>query len=446
MDKKFIYIAAGGLLIVIILIIALVSSGGKKTTTTAKTNTLTVWDYHNQKSAYDQIINSFQQDRNLKVQYITKNPATYLDDAVNAIAAGTGPDVMIVPANILPSFKDKLVQMPPNGFADPANKLNDIEGYQRLYPSVVSNDNIFNNQIYGAPMSIDYLKLYVNPAIINQALNEYYDTHSLAGGAAFSNQIFTLNTWDSLVNTVKFVTKKSGNKINRSAIALGTSDNIPVSNDILTAIMMQNGAKMTSDDLSTAQFHTKQNTLFAVDYPGTNALKFYTSFADPESPNYTWNSSEPDAVRAFAEGKTAMLIDYGSAVGEIANITPNLTYQVLDLPQITETQNPINIASYDTFVVTKSSADPLMAWRFIKKCIDPLYTSSALYYTKQKNVINNNDPNFQILISWYNPDPTKVEALFKDIIAQVNKGNNPQTAIDGAAGQVTTLLGKLKTP
>jgi hypothetical protein len=45
---------------------------------------------------------------------------------------------------------------------------------------------------------------------------------------------------------------------------------------------------------------------------------------------------------------------------------------------------------------------------------------------------------------WYNPNTVKVEQIFRTAIQQVNDGKDAQTALDGAAGQITTLLGKLK--
>jgi len=42
--------------------------------------------------------------------------------------------------------------------------------------------------------------------------------------------------------------------------------------------------------------------------------------------------------------------------------------------------------------------------------------------------------------SWYNPEPTKVEEIFRDAASATLDGQNPQTVLEGAAAQVTNLL------
>ena len=61
MDKKFLFIAGGGLLVVVILVIVLIAINGKKTTTVkpVKKNTFLIWDYNNEKTAYDPIIGAW---------------------------------------------------------------------------------------------------------------------------------------------------------------------------------------------------------------------------------------------------------------------------------------------------------------------------------------------------------------------------------------------------
>lgn len=449
MDKKFLFIVGGGLLVILILIIVLVITSKPKSgqTKVVKDNTITIWDYKNEKSAFDPSITSFQRSNDIKIQYVQKNPASYIEDTVSAIAAGNGPDIWIVPNNLLPKIKDKLVPMPAKRIADEEEKKDDLEVYKDTFPFAVSQDSIFDNKVYAMPIAIDTLKLYINSQIMTVVEDEYRQAHQYNEDDNVRRMIQEgPKTWDDLVNLVKLTTKKTGDKIDRSAIAMGTSDNITNASDILTLIMMQNGTKMTSDDFSTAQFHTSQNLYSNVSYPGKKSLDFYASFADPKNANYTWNNSMQDSVRAFAEGKTAMMIDYSSAQEKINNINAGLFYRVIDIPQIRETQNPVNFAEYDTIVVPKTADNPDMAWSLI---IDMTTTDLGNPYrdiTKKSIAQAKYLEDKQALTakSWYNPDPTKTEEIFKTMIKQANEGKDTQTALDGAAGQITTLLGKLK--
>ena len=159
-----------------------------------------------------------------------------------------------------------------------------------------------------------------------------------------------------------------------------------------------------------------------------------------------------DSLHAFAQGKTAMMIDYSSQKDAIKAINSNVRFEVIPVPQITETKNPVNYASYLTFTVTKAAKNSDLAWDFVNFITGRTYASAYRTETKKvsarmDNIINASDIVSQEVTtaqSWYKPDPDKANQIFLDMIKQVNEGKNSQTAIENAASQITTLLGKLK--
>jgi len=453
-NKKFLIIGIGALLLIVLVILFAVSScNKKKTSNQTGSNTLTIWSLDDDKSSFDQIINDFQKSNNIKINYVKKDSKTYLNDALNDIAAGKGPDVWAIPNDWLPQYHDKLVAMPDGKLADSKTKKSDVEVYKDSFPTVVSQDNIIGDKIYGMPLSIDALSLYYNTDIFANVLSAYQRAHQDEDNSAIRRILNNgPKNWDEFVQAVKLITEKSGNDVSQSAVAMGAPDNVNQSVDILTLLMLQDGAKMTSDDLSTAQFHTKQNVFGGQDFPGTKALDFYASFANSQNENYTWNSSMPDALHAFAEGKTAMMLDYTGVQSQVKNINGQLQFQVIPLPQIKETQNPVNYVSYLTFTVTKASKNSDLAWNFItfltNKDNSSIYRSNTRKPPALLASIQNasQDTVTQILTaqSWYKPDPEKADSIFQNMIKQVNEGKNSQTAIENAASQITTLLGKIQ--
>ena len=441
-NKKFLLIAGGAFVLFVIAIILVVtlSSKGKKTPTVSPGTTLTFWNLTDEKSAFDQVINDFSDAHNIKIEYSKKEPAEYLNEALNEIAAGRGPDILAVPNDWLPKYHDKLVAMPDGKIANKKAKKTDLDVYKETFPAVAAQDNIIADKIFGMPLSIDTLGLYYNSDILSEAWTAYRRAHQDEDTSALS-RIFSEGpkNWDEFSRAVKIITL--------SAAALGTADNIDESVDILTLMMLQNGAQMVSDDLSTAQFHTENHQFGDIAYPGTKALEFYASFANPKSENYTWNNSLPEAVRAFAEGKTAMLIDYQSKEADIKRINPKLSFSRINVPQIRETQNPVNYASYLTYTVTRAAKNPDLAWDFIIQMTDKNYANQYRSLTRKPTAllanIDASDPIYTAK-SWYKPDPDKADEAFKEMIKQVNSGKNAQTAIEGCASQITTLLGKLK--
>lgn len=444
MDKKFIFIVGGGLVLVIVLIVVIVllNKKGEDIERPVADNTFIIWDYNNEKAAYDKIMTGFQNENNVKVIYESKPEETYLEDAVNAIAANNGPDIMIVPNEIMPEFRNKLVAMPDGSMANPGMKKDDLESYRDSYIRAISDCNIIDNKIYALPMNVDSLKMFVNKAWFNARLNEYRLANPRGSDDETMQSIIQagIPTWDDFVTIVKFFTKKNGDKITSPVAAIGTSDNVTQAPDLLTLVMMQYGAQMVSDDLSTALFHTKQNIFSNIDYPGTKALEFYASFADSQSLNYTWNSDQGDPIRAFAEQKTPILFEYSSAKSEIGLISPNLAYAEFNIPQIRETKNIVDYTHFDNLVVPKSTVNADLAWKFVFYATDAI--KSINYYIITSKV--RPDKGLGTAKYWYNPNTVKFDEIFRTMIKQVNEKKNTQTAMDGAGGQITTLLGKLK--
>ena len=453
-NKKVILIALGVLFAFILLfVIAMVGIGcnNKKTQTGLKT--LTLWDFTNDKESFNEILKEFSDAKDVKINYVAKNQNEYLNEALNEIAAGKGPDIWTIPNNWLPKYHDKLVPMPKNSIADSKNQKTDTDVYRETYPGIVSSDNIINEQVYGVPLSIDTLHLFYNAEMLGLVEQEYIKNHLDDNNSEIS-LIFSNGpkNWDEFVKIVRLATQRSGDKITASAAAFGTPG-ITNASDIQTLLMMQNGAKMTSDDLSTAQFNTAQNVFGGEQFPGTQALKFYTSFADPKSENYTWNPELGDSLRAFAEGKTAMAFGYLGQKQDIARINPNLRYETLAVPQIKETTNPVSYASYPVYTVTKAAKNPALAWQFLLYLTEPstadVYRSISKKPLATMSRIKDSDESFAAQAknaqSWFMPEPTKTVEILNTMIKQVNDKVDPQTAIDGAASQITTLLGKLKT-
>ncbi len=443
MDRKFIYVVIGGAVIAVILLIILIatSCNGEE----PKTKELTFWSFSEEKKVFEKIISDFQQQKDIKINFVKKDSKDYLTESLNEIASGNGPDIWEIPNDWLPKYHNNLVTMPEGKIADSRNKKTDFEVYQDTFYPVASQDNIIQDKIYGMPLFIDTLGLYYNPSIFSEARKEYSRSHPNENISAIS-KIFSQGpkNWHEFAQISQIITQKSGQNITLSGAALGRADNVHSSVDILTLMMLQNGAQMVSEDQTNAQFHTAFNKFDGQSYPGTKALEFYTSFANSQSDNYSWNESMPESIRAFAESKAAMIIDYKNQQEEIALINSDLNYQIIDVPQVKETRNPINFASYNTFTVTKASKNSELAWDFI---IFLTGQQNARYFTETKktSAIKSDDETQPALTaqSWYKPDPQNSDEIFSSMIAEVNNGQNPQTAIEGAAAQITNLLKKL---
>src|SRR3989304_10356760 len=151
---------------------------------------------------------------------------------------------------------------------------------------------------------MDSLSLYVNNSLLSSKFSQYMKDHTVLNYNDMKESIGNVPVnWDQLTEQIK--------AYGQNVIALGGGNNIESSSEILIAMMLQQGAQMTSDDKSTATFQTALNLINETAYPGTQALKFYTSFAQSGQQNYTWPNNQ-NSLQAFKDEKLMMMIDYRS--------------------------------------------------------------------------------------------------------------------------------------
>lgn len=420
--------------------------------------TLTIWRLFDDEEVFAPIIKDFQTDyKHVKINYVKKDYTEYEEKTVDALAADEGPDIWMVKNDWMPRHYKKLTPMP-DGLLSEKTQKSDLEIYKDTYAPVAANDSIIDDKIYGVPLSVDTLALLYNTDIFREERRNLEDQKKI--GKEDKSLEDPPATWEEVIKYTKLLTKKEGDKISRAGIALGTANNVAQATDILYALMLQNNTSMISSDKKSATFNLSsvKQTGEPV-YPGTQALDFYTSFANPKKETYSWNNSMPNSVEAFKQGKTAMIIDYAYQKNKIEQDTPNLNFQVAPLPQIKGVTEATDYASYWIETVTKKCQHPEMAWRFLTyaasrglrdytqatKRPSPLKVKPDRVPEVTKRVENKASTfDFQVnsAKSWYKGRyPKKVDQASYDMIENVIVHGQPlQTAIDTAAAQVTKLL------
>jgi ABC-type glycerol-3-phosphate transport system substrate-binding protein len=444
LDKRY-YILGGLLVLLLIVFVAfLVSRKGNTRPKGPTTNTITIWGSYDTEENFADIFRDYQsENKNVEIKYVKKDPATFENDSINAFAAGTGPDIWIIPNNWLPKHHDKLAVLGEKKL-DPKGKKTNDEVYKNTFLPVAYQDNVLNGQVYGIPLFVDSLSLFYNSNLFDDKYEAYAQAHRGTDNSEV-RKIFNNppKTWEELNNFIKYY--------GPGAIAMGGARNIENSSDILIALMLQSGAKMTSEDQGAAIFQTSANAFFDTPYPGTKALRYYASFATPGDPNYSWdNGNSQSDYKAFLEGKVAMMINWSRRANDMKKETGK-TPEVTSLPQIKDTNHPLDLASYQTLTVPKSSKNIEAAWDLILYMTNPAKATTYLSLTKLPSSLKSRvegstnyiDIQNQYATSWYNPDPAKITGIFQKAIEQTLGGDNPQTVLEGAAAQITELLRSL---
>lgn len=434
-NKKLMVILVGGIAILVfltlILILRNVGSGGNIGPRVA----IEFWGVFDDRTDFDKVIRDFQaQNPNITVVYRQFSFEDYEKEVVNALAGGIGPDVWMIHHTWLPKHIDKLLPLPDkiSGLDQPLMTFRD---FQDQFVEVAVEDLTADGQIYSIPLYVDTLALYYNRDLFNDA------------GITLPPK-----NWEEFNDAVEQLTKldASGNII-QSGAAIGTSGNINRSTDMLMALMLQSGVRMTDTDNASATFAKPVNNTAV----GEVALRYYTDFANPNARTYAWNGSQHYSVDAFTEGKVAMMFNYSHQADILNQKSARLNYSVTSIPQISETDIR-NYANYWAVAVSKKSLATDQAWRFVSYLASKEGTSSYLVQTMRPSArrdiidLQKNDLRLGVFASqaltaksWYQIDNSPIESIFAEMIDDVNFGRlSVREALQNAEAEVNVLMGR----
>lgn len=478
-------------LLLILISVALVSglsgcSSSNNTSTAPSKVTLYWWRPNTDAGTetLEEIKSGYESENsNVKIEIVTKDIRTYFEEIDAALKAHTtvenAPDIISLPAENLPAWTTALEPAPDNLFEadlDEKKKTGKTtsELTAELFEPSVAKSVTFNGadgtaKIYGLPMAVDNLALYINTPLTEKAAEnmatESKGKISSEEIKATKNKITTAPaTWQDLVEIVPYLKIQSGETLSQASIAIGTADNTERSYDILSAIMMQNGTKLTSDDLSAATFNQTQTSSVGSITPGEQALKFYLRFADTSDPVYGWNNDISDSsLNAFINGQTAMMIHYASAYSTIVNKAPALkrSINVAPLPQIVDPTIPTNANKLKTTARMWVEAAPnaksdtrrrATAWKFIRYITSKSGVSAYLSAMMLPSALQGQTgkAKFEAFANqktyadvWYKgSQPDEVDTSFISLIAQARSGGSLKDALDKANSDISTILQK----
>lgn len=424
--QQIIIIGAGVLLVAVVLVAVFLNLRGSGPGGAAFT--LKIWGIDG-KDALSDALNGYKASHPLAALEYTQIPETnYYATVLDALASGQGPDVFYIGNHALPKYKNKIVPADPSRFPNFT-----LSNFRELFPSAPEEDFISGGQIYASPLYLDTLALLYNRDLFDQA-----------------GIVAAPKNWNEFQADVAMLRQVSSNgQIMRAAAAIGSTEKtVDAGMDLLELLMLQNGAKMTNDDLSSALFATGAN---GVD-PGAAAFNFYLQFANASSPYYTWNDGQPSSIDSFAGGKTAMIFNYQSAFASIKKKSPFLNFAVAPMLQPAGSA-AVSYPRYYGLAVSKQSQNQGWAWDFIIYLTTN--TDSATMYkgvhppalrseiAKKMNDLDLGVFTKQALTarSWYQIDDAQVARIMNGAVQAVLSGaTDSKTALGQAQGQISQLM------
>lgn len=294
---------------------------------------LVVWGLWQNSADMGGIVAAFQESTGVTVEYKkVASVADYERRLLEALAEKRGPDVFVIHHTWVESKRALLSPAPAS--------VIDERALREEFVEVVADDLMREGQIYALPVSVDTLALYYNK-----------DQLSAAGMAR------PPRTWDEVQRAVEQLTAITRfGTIERSALALGTAANVNRAADILQLLFVQSGLAISDSE---------SGHISLIGDVGERALTFYTDFANKSKQVYTWDLQQDYSLDAFAEGDTAMMINYSYHIPTIKAKNPRLDFAIAPLPQIADS-GTANFASYWPYAVSQQSALPEVAWQFVR--------------------------------------------------------------------------------
>ncbi len=389
-------------IVAIFLIFTFIISSGfgcklpsSKEVQSTKPITIDYWGVYDDSDAFSEIIASYNALHPfVTINYTKMLPEEYEEKLIDAMAEDRGPDIFRVQSTWLPDYQSKLTPLPPT--TKIAHMVKEGTLKKKVVPKVIESksltlkelkekyvDTVYKDvvmaakdkngeslgqKIYGLPLAMDTMVMYYNKDLLNNA-----------------GIISPPEYWDkSFQEAVKKLTKQNnkGNII-QAGVAMGGSDNIERSEDILSLLMMQNGAIMMNED-KRVMFHKIPENL--THHPGVGALEFYSDFSNPGKEVYSWSSKMPNSLTAFSQGNLAIMFGYAYHLPIIRTRAPKLNFDIAKMPQI-ENNPIINHPNYWVEVVSAKSDHVDEAWDFIQFMNEPKQIKKYLEKTQKPTAL-----------------------------------------------------------
>lgn len=456
-------------IIILLLIFSFLMTSGfgckladKKTREAMRPVTLNYWRVWDGPDAFEEIFAAYNKLHPfVTINYRKLRYDEYENELLNALAEDRGPDIFSIHNTWIKKYQSKIAPLPPTiTMAYPitkgaikkevipelrTNRSLSVKDLKNNFVDVVYKDavslrqeektNKYEEKIYGLPLFVDTLAMYYNKDLFNNA--------GIAQPPAYWSAEFQ--------EDVKKTTKQDGRgEIIQSGAALGGSNNIERSSDILAVLMMQNGSTMM-DESGTVMFDRIPSTFKDQKYnPGLEALHFYADFANPAKEVYSWNKNLDNSLAMFVQGKLAMMFGYSYHLATIKAQAPKLNFGITKLPQI-EGNTPVNFANYWVETVSNKSQNQNEAWDLIQFMTKAEQVESYLNKSKRptalRALINEqiNDDEIGIFAeqvltakSWYRGlDSSAMEKIFAEMIDNtVAGGDKIDNPINLAASKI----------
>jgi multiple sugar transport system substrate-binding protein len=399
------------------------NSGGSSTVQ------LTLWGSLPAEQIQKYLSDLSQQGTGVNLNYIQKRADSMETELVSALARGQGPDLLLLPQDLVVPQSDKFFVIPFDNYSERAFRDSFVqEGELFLTPTGV----------IGLPFSLDPMIMYWNRTLFTNA--------GIAKPPASWVDFYAL--------APKLVKKDENGNIIQSLIAFGETRNVTHASEAYSLLALQAGTPIVWRNQGSFESALKAQVGSFV--PAEEALAFFTEFSNPVKASYSWNRSLSNDRNAFVAGKLAVYFGYASEAADIRAANPNLDFDVALVPQ-TDAQTGsrrLTFGRMNAVALLKSSPNIAAAFQAASAMTSAQGESawvavSGLSPTR-RDLLGTapSDPikavayqSALIAQGWLEPGPQAALSLFQRMADNVTSGRlRISEAVSQASGELDTLL------
>ena len=365
---------------------------------------LTMWGSESSVEVNNLIKNFYERNDKIGVVYREIDERELDQTIIEALAVGRGPDMVLLPAELLLRYRDKIRLIP----------------YENYSARIFSDTFVQEGDLFLAPKGIYAFPFVLDPMVMYWN-RDMFDEAGISAPPKY---------WDEFLTLAKNISEKdSTGNLSRSAVALGEYRNIVSAKEILSVLFLQSGNTiMGTDEKGAAKALLNQGGASAV-------LNFFLEFANPLKPIYSWNRSLPSSRNQFTSSRLAVYFGFGSEYKDLQKKNPNLNFDVALLPRPRNASLGITYGKLTGIAMLRGVRNPSVALQVLLTLTSP--SASGFLHSQNdlppvhRNLLRDkpSDTVGAILYDsasrargFLDPNPAKSAGIFQTMIESVGSG------------------------
>lgn len=362
------------------------------------------------------------------VSYAFHDPKDFDRELVEALASGNGPDIVLLPDDLVLRHSDKIELIPYTTFPQ--------RDFQALFIQAA--------EIYMRAQGVVALPFAIDPMVM-------YWNRDLFSNASITEPP---KYWDEFLTMAPKLTKRDPKTtdITQSAIAFGEYVNIDHAKDLIALLFLQVGNPIVSleEGKPVMQLFTAHGNEIVVDQNVTSAFRFYMDFSNPLKSIYSWNRARSSSRDEFINGNLAVYFGFASDYKPLQQKNPHLNFAVAPMPVPRDTKVSITYARMHGLAVLKSSRNKQTAFYAVQHLLE---TTPSGDFAAQFNLPpvrrdllakRPTDAALSVFFdsaiwsrAWLDPKPEESDNAFRLMVESVSSG---RTTIDFAMIYLNSAL------